>query len=463
VIGGGINGAGVARDLALRSRRAGVPLTIGLVEKRHFASGTSGKNSQLIHGGLRYLKYLDFSLVRESLRERAVLLKMAPHLVEPLPFLIPMFRRFDRLFYGAGLWMYDLLAGEANVGRHRRLSTEETAGLEPSLTSERLAGGAIFYDCRVHSARLVIENVIDAAHNGAIVANYVKAEPGGRSKDGWWSVRLSDQISGEEAHARTRKIVDAAGPWGSEGSLRLVRGSHVVLPRLASGERAIAHFDEAGRIVFFIPWGSANQLTLIGTTDVDHSSGPDEVRISGEEIRYLLGIARQLFPAARAMEPVSAYSSLRPLLPDERGSATAASREHRIWNSPDGVLHIAGGKYTTYRAMSEQAADAVAGEIAPALRSLHLTAAAPFERVEPRIEALSPAGQVKQAVNREMAQRLADVLFVSTYLGYEKVWDKEALTPYAEAMAMLLGWREDRVEEEVRLVLRQAGMKSGAA
>jgi glycerol-3-phosphate dehydrogenase len=458
IIGGGINGAGVARDLALRARHAGVPLEIGLVEKRHFASGTSGKNSQLIHGGLRYLKYFEFSLVRESLRERTVLLKLAPHLVEPLPFLIPIFSRFGRLFYGAGLWMYDLLAGTANIGRHRPLSRADVAGLEPGLSLEGLAGGAIFHDCRVHSARLVVENIADAARHGAIVANYVKAETRERTADGGWTIGMADQLTGERWRARARKIVDACGPWGNEGSLRLVRGSHIVLPRLTSGDRAVAHFDEAGRIVFFIPWGAANQLTLAGTTDVDHTAGPEDVRISEDEARYLLGIARRLFPAAGSMTPISAYSSLRPLLPDEAGSPTAASREHRIWNSPDGVLHIAGGKYTTYRVMSEQAADAVTEEIAPALGSVHLTASTPFQAPLPRIEDLPPEEQVEQAVNREMAQRLADVLFVSTYVGYERTWNETALAPYAEAMAKSLGWTAERTAGERRLVLNLVRM-----
>jgi glycerol-3-phosphate dehydrogenase len=161
VLGGGINGAGIARDLALRAGHGRFPLRIGLVEQRQFASGTSGKNSQLIHGGLRYLKHCQFRLVRESLRERATLLALAPHLVEPLPFLMPLYGRFARLYYGTGLWLYDLLAGSRRIATHRILARQEVLGLEPGLADEGLAGGALFWDARVHAARLVLANVFD--------------------------------------------------------------------------------------------------------------------------------------------------------------------------------------------------------------------------------------------------------------------------------------------------------------
>jgi glycerol-3-phosphate dehydrogenase len=460
VIGGGINGAGVARDLALRSHHAGAALRIGLVEQRHFASGTSGKNSQLIHGGLRYLKYLQFGMVRESLRERALLLQLAPHLVEPLPLLIPMFSSLDRFYYGAGLCLYDLLAGSRNISKHRRLSGREVAETEPGLSREGLSGGAIFFDCRVHSARFVLENILDAARLGAIIVNYVRAVEL-RRESGQWRVSMENALSGERFEATAREIVDATGPWSTGAPLRLVRGSHLILPRITTGERAIAHFDEDGRIVFLIPWGSHSQLTLVGTTDVDHESGPDDVEISPEETAYLLRIVRALFPGAAGVEPVSTFSSLRPLLRDGSGSPVAASREHRIWRSDDGIVRIAGGKYTTYRAMSEEAADLALRNIAPELARLHVTADAPFPPPEGRrIEDLPVEAQASRVVNCEMAQRLPDLLFVSTYIGYERSWDQAALRPFAEAMAIHLGWDERRVQEEIDLALRLCGRPS---
>lgn len=456
IVGGGINGAGVARDLVLRAEDAGLPLRVALVEQRHFASGTSGKNSQLIHGGLRYLKYLEFGLVRESLRERKLLLLMAPHLIEPLPFLLPMYGWRRRLFYEVGLRLYDALAGTARVGERRSLSRQEVALLEPDLAQEGLAGGAIFYDCRVQAARFVLENLFDAARHGAVIANYVRAGEQ-RRLGGLWRVTLTEMLTGDSFETRARCLVDARGPWRQAG-VRLVRGSHLVFPKISSGERAIAHFDAQGRIIFFIPWGAHRQLTLVGTTDVDHTMGPDEVHICKEEWEYLRGTVRRLFPHSARLEPVSAYSSLRPLAAGGKGSPTAASREHRIWASPEGIIHITGGKYTTYRVMSEQAADLVCRRVAPALAGRHVTEDATLPPpAEPRIEDLPVEEQAARAVGCEMAQRLADLLFVSTYLGYERRWDRDSLEPYAAAMGRLLKWDAARLEEEIALTLRLAG------
>lgn len=499
ILGGGINGAGIARDLALRAQQARLPLRIGLVEQRHFASGTSGKNSQLIHGGLRYLKQLEFGLVREALAERAILLEIAPHLVEPLGFLIPFYGLGARLYYGTGLLLYDLLAGRRNIGRRRFLSRDAVGRLEPVLRRDGLTSAGVYFDCRVNSARLVLENVFDAARLGAIVANYTKAEAV-RREDGAFRIRLRDQLTGEALEARARKVVDATGPWQAEGELRLVRGSHLVFPKINSSNYAIAHFAADGRIIFVIPWGPGDSLSLVGTTDCDHASGPEDVRVSAEEVRYLTGILRQLFPRAGALEPLAAYSSLRPLVRSGAASATQESREHRIWNSSEGILHVAGGKYTTYRRMSQEAADAVAEEIAPQLRGLCRTAEIPLGgNARAELLALSAAGgdlasrhgldesEVRALVRRygllapalleeapaaapgltrleaailafaiehEMAERLADVLFVSTYWGYERRWTTAELRRLANRMAARLGWDEARVAAEVTLVER---------
>jgi glycerol-3-phosphate dehydrogenase len=469
------------------------------VERNHFASGTSGKNSQLIHGGLRYLKNLEFGLVREALRERATLLELAPHLVEPLPFLIPMYSHFSRLFYGTGLWLYDMLAGARNIGRHRRLPLPEVKTLEPGLESDGLVGGAVFFDCRVHSARFVLENIFDAQRNGAVIANYVKSSDR-KFEDGAWTVDLEDSLTEERFRVRAQKIVDTTGPWGDGSALRLVRGSHLVLPRLNASDFAIAHFEPSGRIIFLIPWGGSRNLTLVGTTDVDHQSGPDQVHISREEVRYLLDIVTALYPAARSVEPISSYSSLRPLLREEAATATSTSREHRIWNTPDGVLHISGGKYTTYRLMSEEAADSITGEIAPELRAVHLTAQTPLgENTRPKLDELRAraaaisresgmppedviatlrdygvampalvrraaslssdlpkiqAARIAHAVECEMACRLYDLMFVSTYWGYEERWTAASLEPFAREMGRYHGWSGTRVHSEVQFVMQ---------
>jgi glycerol-3-phosphate dehydrogenase len=499
IIGGGINGAGIARDLALRNRRGGSNLRIGLVEQRHFASGTSGKNSQLIHGGLRYLKGLELGLVSEALRERATVLEIAPHLAHPQPFLIPMYSRSEQLYYGAGLWIYDALARFRTLGRHRSLSREEVAALEPGLSTTDLTGGAIFFDARIHSARFVLENIFEAARNGAIVSNYARAEQTGRGR-----VTIHDELSGAAFEVRAMKLVDATGPWSESEELRLVRGSHIVVPRLNQSDNAIAYFEPSGRIVFVIPWGERGNLSLVGTTDVDHFAGPDRVRITADEIGYLMGILKRLYPSFRDRQPIAAFSSLRPLVQDHASSPTKASREHRIWTSPDGVLHVSGGKYTTYRAMSEEASDRIAEEIDPRLARIHETArTAVGGNSRERIAALlaeapklgaehalrgsdvarmiglygvetdallrclpeqESAGlsrldraRIIFAVQHEMARRLPNLLFVSTYWGYEQRWTVETLAPYAGEMGALLGWNAERTRQEIERALTVAG------
>ncbi|MDX2153810.1 MAG: glycerol-3-phosphate dehydrogenase/oxidase [Bryobacteraceae bacterium] len=450
ILGGGVNGTGIARDLALRASEAKRPLTIGLIEKRHFASGTSGKNSQLIHGGLRYLKYLEFKLVHEALRERATLLEIAPHLVRPQPFLIPMYDWFSRVYYGTGLWVYDVLAGSRNIAHHRRLSREDVLAFEPTINADGLTGGALFYDCRVHAARFVVANMVDAVDHGVAAVNYVEAGKPSRNGEGW-TVPVRDALGSQESTVRARKLIDTRGAWSGGESLRLVRGSHLIFPRLNASENAIAHFERDGRIIFLIPWGERNDLTLVGTTDVDHKGTADEVRISNEEIEYLCGIVKRLYPDAPAV-PISAYSSLRPLVRDESDSPTSTSREHRIWNDAEGILRVAGGKYTTYRAMSEEAADLACAEVAPELKDIHVTAERPLPRLE------QPVDEIERAVQREMAQRLADLMFVSTYWGYERRWEPESLEPIAARMGSLLGWDKARREEEVDAVLAATGL-----
>ena len=435
VLGGGINGAGVARDLALREPAR----NIALVEKRHFASGASGKNSQLIHGGLRYLKNLELGLVRESLHERATLLRMAPHLVTPLKFLIPMYGWSERLFYGTGLFLYDLLAGSSNVGKHTDLSRDDVEQLEPGLARDGLTSAGVYYDCLIQSARFVLENVLDAARRGAVVVNYCEASGYARSGD-LFSIQLQEMISGERFQARARRIVDCTGPWSANGPLRLVRGSHILLPNVLQSDHAIAHFEEAGRIVFVIPWWGG-RLCLVGTTDVDHEGSPDDVRISRGEVDYLMRIVRRLFPKSAA-EPISGYSSLRPLLMSGNASPTKTSREHRIWKSADGVLHVAGGKYTTYRAMADETVS-------------HLSSRPCVTATTPLPDSAPPQLTVEYAAEHEMARRLPDYLFGSTYLGYER---PECIDEFGREMAAICGWDEARLSEEVNLSRRISGL-----
>lgn len=489
VIGGGINGAGVARDLALRSKIAGRGLRVGLVEKGQFGSGTSGRNSHLIHGGLRYLKYFDIRLVREALRERATLLHIAPHLVEPLPLILPFESRWTQLYYGAGLWLYDRLAGDKQIARHRHIARGAIGDLEPSLQSH-FAGAAVYYDCRMQAARLVLENVWDALAHGAIAANYLRMLDQPRQDGTGWTVPLHDEITGKDLSVRTQRLVDATGAWMKSESVRLVRGSHLILPRLNSSENAVAYFEPDGRIVFFIPWGTGEEFTLVGTTDIDHEGAPDRVRISPQETAYLLRVTRRVFRKEVIAEPLSAFSSLRPLVREEGRSATTTSREHRIWKEPGEVVRITGGKYTTYRSMSEEAVDllfpefarlhatgdwALSGNTPSAFQQLldsvpQLSAKYGLPEAEIRflvrnygvhVELLlsyfgseAAAAPIAYAANHEMAQKLVDVLFISTTWGYEHHWDAAAMRAYAESLGRHLGWDAKRIELEAEEALQ---------
>jgi glycerol-3-phosphate dehydrogenase len=462
IIGGGINGAGIARDLALRTR----DLRIALVEKNHFGWGTSGRNSHLIHGGLRYLKYFDFGLVRQALRERAVLLDIAPHLVSPLAFLMPFESRAKAVFYRAGLTLYDVLAGGYGIGRHRSVRL-------PEHVAPGFVTAARFYDCRVESARLVLDNVLEAAGNGVCAANYVEAI-GRRPPE----VRLRDRMNGDEFTIRARTVFDATGAWtDATADVRLVRGSHIVVPRSGSGEEAIAWFDSAGRIVFFIPWGEDRDLLLIGTTDIDHAGTPDDVRISRAEVEYLMAAAKRVLRGGTYEDPITAFSSLRPLIRTRAGSATSATREHRIWRDEHKVVRITGGKYTTYRAMAEEAVDLAFPELkgrcrtattpvngnsrsAVEILSRHVRAAVvnrygvhtpDFLRYEVKEAEAAP---IAFAAHHEMAQCLADVMFVSTTWGYERAWTEEELRPYAYALGAHLGWTNSRTAAEAEAVYR---------
>ncbi len=263
IIGGGINGASLLRDLALRNRIEQLGLKIALIEKTHFGAGTSSKNSQLVHGGLRYLKYFHLSLVREALRERQTLLRIAPHLVRAQPFLLPFQSFGAAIYYSAGLLAYEALAGRNNIKHFRTVRHTSLAQSAPRLAYHRARGAAIFYDGVMEAGRLVIENIWEAHRQGAIAINYAEVDHFLMDRHGKVvGVGARDALSGQPMEIHARLVVNATGPWGdqlrdracSQGkSLQLVRGSHLVFPQLFDAELALAFFDEGGRIIFAIP------------------------------------------------------------------------------------------------------------------------------------------------------------------------------------------------------------------
>ena len=374
VIGGGISGAAVARDAARRGFRT------GLVEARDFAEGTSSRSSRLVHGGFRYLEHFELDLVFEASQERRTLLRIAPHLVRPLEFLFPIFDtgRVGKLKLDAGLWLYDALSLFRNIERHQMLDEEELLEREPRLRREGLLGGARYFDAQVDDARLVITTVLSAAEAGAAVSNRLEAV---EIDTGDWPghrVSVRDLEDGGEFRIDALAIVNATGPW-SEETLRRAgverparlspsRGTHIHVPRQRIGHESAFIFEAPSdrRIMFVLPW--REDLTLIGTTDVFHEGGPEDVAATGEEVAYLLEATNHLFPDADLgpSDVLSAWAGVRPLVAPETGEgdgssfdAGAVSREFEIHHGPEGVFTLMGGKLTSHRGMAEETVDRV--------------------------------------------------------------------------------------------------------
>jgi glycerol-3-phosphate dehydrogenase len=361
IIGGGINGAGLARDLAMRG------LTVALVEKGDYASGTSSASTKLIHGGLRYLENFDLGLVFEACRERQTLQKIAPHLVRPLRFYVPVYKGDKRPLWmvRAGMLLYDLLAMFRNTHMHGMLSAAKAVDREPALRREGLKGVAVYWDCKMDDARLCLENVIAAAEAGAVVSNYVEVTGLPKKNGRLTGVELLDLETDRQLMAEADVVVNMTGPWmdkiramdgDHEPMLRTTRGAHILVPRVNRGDEAIyLASGRDDRLFFVIPWGD---LSLIGTTDTDTEIRPEETVATEDDIDYLLAeSARHLQGTALTRECVIAsFAGLRPLVADTRDTASNVSREHRIFESASGLISVGGGKYTTYRAVAEEVA-----------------------------------------------------------------------------------------------------------
>jgi len=359
IIGGGINGAGIARDAAGRG------LVVGLCEKDDLAQHTSSASTKLIHGGLRYLEQYDFALVRKSLLEREILLHMAPHIIWPLRFILPHHSGLRPAWMlRAGLWLYDLLGGRSSLPRSRkvRLDRGELAGqLRPEFRT-----GFCYSDCWVEDSRMVVLNAIDARERGADILTRTRCSGLDRYEDHW---RITLQPGRGEAFAvESRILVNAAGPWVGEiaqsfsnrhqvSPVRLVRGSHIVVRKLFEGEHAYLFQHTDGRVVFAIPY--EHDYTLIGTTEVPVDS-PEDDGISEDEEQYLCRLAGEYFAQAITPEDIIwRYSGVRPLYDDRNASASEVTRDYVLELDDDAApaLSIFGGKLTTYRKLAEQVLD----------------------------------------------------------------------------------------------------------
>ena len=375
VIGGGIVGTGAALDAVSRG------LTVGLLEQRDLASGTSSRSSKLVHGGLRYLEMFDFGLVREALDERGLLYtRLAPHLVRPVPFLYPLHHTYERPYVGAGLALYDALAMvgryEMGVPKHKHLFRKQVARIAPDLRTDELTGAVRYYDCQVDDARLVVTLARTAAHHGTLVATRTRVTGFLREGSGVVGVEATDLESGADLEVRARVVVNATGVWtdeverllGGPASLDVEasKGIHLVVPRDRIRSECGFITKTERSVLFVIPWG---RHWIIGTTDTAWDLDLAHPAASRTDIDYLLGHVNRLLKVPLDHDDVQGvYAGLRPLLAGKAGrgvgsggegevATTKVSREHTVVSPVPGLVLIAGGKLTTYRVMARDAVD----------------------------------------------------------------------------------------------------------
>ena len=384
IIGGGINGCGIARDAAGRGN------SVFLCEMNDLASGTSSWSTKLIHGGLRYLEYYDFRLVREALIEREVLWQIAPHIIRPLRFVLPHHAGLRPAWLlRLGLFIYDHLGGRHLLPAARSVNLKRAEVGKP-LVPNRFTKGFEYSDCFVDDARLVVLNARDAADRGAVIqtrTHAVSAKPLGDR----WQVLLEDTATGAQSSIAARTLVNAGGPWVAEvlsqragiaakAKVRLVQGSHIVVPRLYNHDRAYTFQNGDGRVVFVIPY--QDDFTLIGTTDRDYDGDPSKVKASQEEIVYLCqSVNDYLAKKIKPEDVVWAYAGVRPLYDDGASEAKAATRDYVFeFDEPDGLplLSIFGGKITTYRRLAEEALERLSPYLKGDKASAGWTAHAPL-------------------------------------------------------------------------------------
>jgi glycerol-3-phosphate dehydrogenase len=450
VIGGGIVGAGIVRDAAMRGLR------VGLVEQHDFAFGTSSRSSRLLHGGMRYLAQGRIGLVRESSIEKTIVHHIAPHLAEPLAFVFPTYqgnRHWILWQLKIGVKIYDLLCSGRNLGKSTWLSRDETLQRVPPLRQDGLKGAVRYFDALTNDARLVLDTLRSAAVHGAGLLNYCRFKTADLNE--FWECDVEDLLAGENFKIRTHCVVNATGPWAdglphSQVKLRLTKGIHLVIDRDRLPLTDTVVMTEGKRILFAIPWG---ERIILGTTDTDYNGSLDDVRVDTPDIRYILEIANQHFPDASLTmkDVVSCWAGLRPLIADPDGKPSDISRSHQIRNPEPGWWDVAGGKLTTYRLMAEQTVDQILESLIR-LKALKREIAACRTASEPLLPAtetngfsgiLPPEfnrGTVAHYCANEWAIHLDDVMLRRTRWHYYFPNAAHMAEQVADWMTELLGW-----------------------
>jgi len=366
IIGGGINGAGIANIASQQG------MSVALVEKEDFASGTSSRSTKLLHGGLRYLENFEFDLVKESLRERYIQWKSIPYLVKPMRFIIPVYKGDKRPLWmmKLGVLLYDLLSGKYVVEKHSNLTVEEVVAAIPGIKREGLVGGVTYSDCQMDDARVCLENILSAREKGAHIANYVQAVKFLKVATQLTAgAEIKDLLSGQTMTIKAHHVVCAAGPWTNDllqldavsttakHRVRLTKGVHIVYKDKISETALLLQAGKDNRVFFVMPFG---EHSLIGTTDTDYTTSPDHVEIEKEDIEYLLTETSKFLPNAnlRRENIVTTFAGLRPLV-FAKGNPSKLSRNHIIEKNTSGTIYVMGGKYTTYRHIAQQCVEEI--------------------------------------------------------------------------------------------------------
>ena len=409
IVGGGIVGAGALLDATSRGLRA------ALVEQRDIASGTSGRSSRLIHGGLRYLEQLHFGLVHEALEERARLLRLAPHLVRIEPFLFPIYGipLVHQAFYGSGIFLYDLLGARRDGGFARHLRPSSAIEYAPDLRRKGLSGGIIYHDGVEDDARLALAVLRTALRGGAVAATRVLAEQPNLDGERLIGARVRDLVTGNAFDIRAERVIDATGVWAATPDTRFTtleggdvfvpsRGSHIVIRRDRLPAQGGLTLRIPGRVVFIIPWPGH---WIIGTTDHSDSRSPEWISAPEADVDELLEtVNRQIEIDLTKGDIVGTYAGMRPLVGDPGGSTVKASREHRVAADASGLVRISGGKYTTYRVMARDVVDASLGK-RDARRRKSMTAELPLVGAAPRDELDAVAASLERPLRDAAASR----------------------------------------------------------
>lgn len=466
IVGGGIVGAGIARDAAMRG------LKIGLVEQHDFAFGTSSRSSRLLHGGLRYLAQGRVGLVHEASVEKKIVHHIAPHLAEPLPFIFPTYRGNKNWLLWQlqiGVKIYDLLCRGRNLGKSTWLSPGAVGARVPALTQTNLTGAVRYYDGFTNDARLVLDNLRSAAHAGAVLLNYCRFV-NARQENGLWECAVTDELNADKTNPppdvggytiRARAVVNATGPWAdglahSQVKLRVTKGIHAVVEHYRVPVPDTVVMTEGKRILFAIPWG---ERTILGTTDTDYSGSLDQVHADANDLNYVLGITNQFFPKANLQptDVISTWAGLRPLLADPNGKPSDISRSHEIRNPQPGWWDVAGGKLTTYRLMAEQAVDRISKTL-PDKRDRLAPCRTAQEPLLPPAEVRDVSGilpppfeqkVVAHFVTNEWAMHLDDVMLRRTSWHYYHRDATRKAEQVSRWMAELLDWTEPERDAEL--------------